>query len=59
VVLDETQLLSGVREAARVSEADGAFEDLGLEEGLHEFGVRSMAQRLRFIADGGSVFGRV
>ncbi len=41
------------------AEADGAFEDLRLEERLHQLVVGTVAKRLSFVADGGCVLRRV
>ena len=40
-------------------ERDGAFEDLGFEERLHQLVVGAVAQRLVLVADGGGVLGGV
>jgi hypothetical protein len=42
-----------------VEECDGAIEDFGLEERLHELVVGAVAQPLRFVADRAGVVGGV
>ena len=56
VVVHEPQL-PAARCALRACEGDGAFEDLGLKECVHELVVCAVAERLRLVADGGGVLG--
>jgi hypothetical protein len=55
---DELQLPAAGRRVV-AAEGDGAVEDLGLEECLHQLVVGAVAQRLCLVADGGGVLGGV